>query len=53
VALRPRRSGTIRVSSGALNVNACSTSKRVAAAPRRAGNKGGGTGGAGLTGRTR
>ena len=46
MVVRPKRAGTLQISSGALNVSPCRTSKRVAAAPRR----GGGTLG-GLTGR--
>ena len=48
MVVRPSRAGTVRITSGALNVSECRTSKRVAAAPRR-GPRGGG--GPALTGR--
>jgi hypothetical protein len=56
VRVRPSRRGVIRVNVDELNIaGSCSASRRVAAAPRRAGAvRGagtGGTGGAGLTGR--
>jgi hypothetical protein len=51
LTLRPRRAGTLRVNVGELNVVPCSASRRVAAAPRAGGVRGGATGGAGLTGR--
>jgi hypothetical protein len=52
VAVRPNRAGTLRLSSGALNVSRCATSRRVAAARRASGVAGTGTGGgAALSGR--
>ncbi|MBD0291090.1 MAG: hypothetical protein ICV74_07530 [Thermoleophilia bacterium] len=55
VTLRPTRAGTLRITVRAtLNMQGCSTSRRVArAATAGAGTGGAGTGGAGLTGRSR
>jgi hypothetical protein len=56
VAVRPRRAGSLRVSSGALNVSNCATTKRVARAARRGSGvagAGAGGGGAALSGRVR
>jgi hypothetical protein len=54
-AIRPSRAGSLRVMASSLNVAACSASKRVAraAVKVRRGVRGGGTGGAALTGRVR
>jgi len=53
LAVKARTRGNLRVNVSALNVRACSASKRIAAAPRRAGVAGAGSGGAALTGRVR